>query len=54
MLVVNGEPLGVRQIAGPISDGKIYVFLEVKDDRLLELAGKLKETNFDIQKKLTR
>lgn len=54
VLVVNGEPLGVRKINGPISDGKIFVFLEVDDDRLMELATKLKETNFDIQKKLTR
>ncbi len=54
VLIVNGEPLGVRRISGPISDGKIYVFLEVDDDRLMELARKLKETNFDIQKKLTR
>lgn len=54
VLVVNGEPLGVRSISGPIADGRIFVFLEADDDRLHELATKLKETNFDIQKKLTR
>ncbi len=54
VLVVNGEPLGVRKINGPIADGRIFVFLEVSDDRLMELAKKLKETNFDIQKKLKR
>ncbi|MDQ8179692.1 hypothetical protein [Pelagicoccus sp. SDUM812005] len=54
VLVINGEPLGVRKITGPIADGRIYVFLEVKDDRLMELARKLKDTNFEIQKKLKR
>lgn len=54
VLVIDGEPLGARSINGPIADGKIFVFLEVSNDRLMELANKLKETNFDIQKKLTR
>ncbi len=54
VLVVDGEPIGVRSINGPIADGRIFVFLEVNDDRLMELATKLKETNFDIQKKLSR
>lgn len=54
VLIVNGEPLGVRLIDGPIADGRIFVFLEVSDSNLMELARKLKETNFDIQKKLKR
>ncbi|MDQ8185244.1 hypothetical protein [Pelagicoccus sp. SDUM812002] len=54
VLVVNGAPLGVRKIDGPIANGKIFVFLEVSDKNLEELAKKLKESNFDIQKKLKR
>lgn len=52
VLVINGEPLGARRIDGPISDGRIYVFLEATDSDLETLAGQLKETNRLIQKQL--
>ena len=54
VLVVEGQPLGVLLIGGPIADGRIFVFPELGDDRLMELARKLKETNIDIQRKLKR
>lgn len=54
VLLLNNEPLGVRRINNPISDGRIYMFLEVTDSNLEELAEKLRETNIDIQKQLNR
>lgn len=54
VLVVNGEAIAARRIERPIADGRIFVFLEATDERLEELEKKLKETNFDIQKKLSR
>lgn len=54
VLAINGEAIAARKIDGPIADGRIFIFLEVTDDRLVEIANKLQETNFDIQKKLSR
>ncbi|MDQ8205436.1 hypothetical protein [Pelagicoccus sp. SDUM812003] len=54
VLVVDGQPIGARRIDGPVSDGRIYIFLEVPDETLEELAADLKKTNADIQKTLSR
>lgn len=54
VLAINGEAIGARRIDGPIADGRIFMFLEATDERLEEIASKLQETNFDIQKKLSR
>ena len=54
VLLVNGEPVGVRRFDGPIQDGRLHVFLELEDSKVEELAIKLNETNRDIQKKLSR
>lgn len=54
VLVVNGKALAARRLDGPIGDGRIFIFLEATDERLEELAEKLKKTNFEIQKKLSR
>ncbi|MBK1877174.1 hypothetical protein [Pelagicoccus mobilis] len=53
VLAVDGDPVGARRIKGPISDGRIFIFLELPDEQLDELAKKLQETNFDIQKRLS-
>lgn len=52
VLVINGEPIGVRRINNPIADGKVYIFLEVTDSKLEELVERLRETNIEIQKQL--
>lgn len=54
VLLVNGKPLGVRRIDGPIADGVIMVFAELPDKELEALAGELGKTNFEIQKSLNR
>lgn len=54
VLAINGRAIGVRRIDGPISDGRIYIFLEATDEGLEEIANQLQETNFEIQKKLSR
>lgn len=54
VLVVDGTALGVRRIDGPISDGRIYIFAETTDKNLEEIVKGLKESNFEIQKKLSR
>lgn len=54
VLLLNGQPMGARRIDGPIANGQIFIFLEVDDAQLEDIGNKLKETNREIQKKLTR
>jgi len=52
VLIIDGMPIGVRRIHRPVSDGVIYMFLEVPDARLGAIATNLKGTSIEIQQKL--
>ncbi len=52
VLVVNGQALGLQRIDRPVSDGILYVFMEIPDADLPELAKNLKGTTLDIQSKI--
>lgn len=54
VLLFNGQAVGARRIDGPVADGKIYIFIEATDAEVDAFAAKIKETNLDIQKKLSR
>lgn len=54
VLTLNGQPAGARRLEGPITDGKVYIYVEADDARLAEIAQQLKETNIAIQKKLSK
>ncbi len=54
VLLFNGHPVGARRIDGPVADGKIYIFIEAADAQVDAFAAKIRETNLDIQKKLSR
>ncbi len=54
VLLLNGKAMGARRIDGPVADGRIYIYIEAPDDQVAALAAKIKETNIDIQKKLSR
>lgn len=54
VLLLNGQPMGVRRIDGPIADGRVYVFVEAADEALEEIAKDLGKTNIEIQKRLSR
>ena len=53
VLLVNGKALGLRRIDRPVSNGVIYVFVEVPDGELPELAKNLKDTSIEVQKKIS-
>lgn len=53
VLLVNGKPLGLRRIERPVSNGVIYVFVEIPDAELPELAKNLRGTSIEIQKKIS-
>ncbi len=52
VLLVNNEALGVRIINQPISNGALFVYLELPDDSLEKLAREMKGTIVEIRKTL--
>ena len=54
VLVINGEPLGARRIDGAITNGAIYVFVEIPDAALAELVGNLKKSAAALQREIAR
>jgi len=54
VLLLNGRAMGVRQLSGALSDGRIYMYVESSDAHLEDLAKQLKETNIAIQKMLSK
>ncbi len=52
VLIVNGQPLGLQRIERPVADGIFYVFVEIPDVDLPELARNLRGTSIEIQNKL--
>lgn len=52
ILVVNGQPLGLKRIERPVPDGIFHVFVEIPDADLPELAKNLRGTSLEIQSKI--
>jgi hypothetical protein len=44
VVTINGKPLGVTTMAGPISDGKLSFYLELSDVDLPELAKSINDS----------
>jgi hypothetical protein len=54
VLVVNDTTLGARRIDGPITNGVIFVFVELPDIELPGLVEDLKKSSAALQKELAR
>jgi hypothetical protein len=53
-LVVDGAALGARRIDGAITNGAVYVFVELPDDALPALVENLKKSATALQKEIAR
>lgn len=53
ILIVNGQPVGLQRIERPVADGIFYVFVEIPDADLPELAKNLRGTSIEIQNKIS-
>lgn len=42
VLLLNGEPVGARRMDGPLTGGRVFIFVELPDDRLDGLVTDLK------------
>lgn len=52
VLIVNGQAVGLQRIERPVSDGIFFIFVEIPDGDLPELARNLKGTSIDLQSKM--
>lgn len=50
-LQLDGAFIGARRIDGPISDGRIFIFLELPDEALPGVVAELRKTAATIRKK---
>lgn len=53
-LLLNDVPVGARRVDGPITDGVLFVFVELPDDSLPKLVDDLKKTTVAIQRALAK
>lgn len=53
-LVVNDVALGARRIDGPITNGAIFVFVEIPDADLPALVNNLKKSSVALQREIAR
>lgn len=54
VLMVNDQAIGARRIDGAITNGLIYVFVEVPEAELAELVNNLKKSSVAMQRELAR
>lgn len=54
VLTVNGDPIGARRIDGVITNGAVFVFVEVPDSELPALVNNLKKSSVAMQRELAR
>lgn len=52
VLLVNGKAVGLQRLERPIGNGVIYIFVEIPDSELPELAKNLRGTSIDLQNKI--
>jgi hypothetical protein len=53
-LQINGSVVGARRIDGAITNGVIYVFVEMPDEALPALVENLKKTSAAVQREVNR
>ncbi len=54
VLVVNDVAVGARRIDGAMADGVVYIFVELPDDELPQLAARLKKSSIAYQREIAR
>lgn len=54
VMTLNGRAFGTRLIDAPISDGRLFVFAELRDEELTATAVNLKKTAHEVQTALAR
>lgn len=54
VLVIDGAAYGARRIDGPITDGVLFIFVEVPDAELPKLVDDLKKSTASVQRGLAR
>jgi hypothetical protein len=54
VLMIDGTALGARRIDGPITNGSVFVFVELPDAELPELVQNLKKSFVAMQRELAR
>jgi hypothetical protein len=54
VLLVNGEPLGARRIDGAITNGVVYIFVEMPELELPMFVENLKKSSVAMQRELAR
>ena len=54
VMVVNGSALGARRLDGVITNGVVYMFVEVPDADLPALVNNLKKSSIAMQRELAR
>jgi hypothetical protein len=54
VLMIDGKPVGARRIDGAITNGAIFVFVELPDAELPALVENLKKTSAALQREIQR
>lgn len=54
VMTVNGEAIGARRIDGVITNGVLFVFVEVPEDKLPALVDNLKQSSIAMQREIAR
>lgn len=54
VMTVNGDAIGARRIDGVITNGALFVFVEVAEDKLPALVDNLKKSSIAIQREIAR
>ena len=54
VLMLNQVPVGARRIEAPLTDGQVFMFVEVSDAALPVLVTNLKKTTAELQRAIAR
>lgn len=54
VLMLNQVPVGARRIEAPLTDGQVFMFVEVSDAALPVLVTNLKKTTVELQRAIAR
>jgi hypothetical protein len=54
VMTVNGDAIGARRIDGVITNGVLFVFVEVPEDKLAALVDNLKKSSIAMQREIAR
>lgn len=54
VLTLDGVAVGARRLDGPISDGAVFVFVEIADSALPKLVDDLKQSSAALQRAIAR